>query len=111
MNELYEDLLPMIAKMHAIQRGFWQSRWLEKNASLEQAEDLLSVVVLATTALERARDVVNDMTGCGEPEELEQDDGESHLRGMEAFAAGGMDAYNEARGYGSIAPMYSDDDY
>ena len=28
----------------------------------------------------------------------DDDDGESHLRGMEAFAAGGMDAYNEARG-------------
>lgn len=30
----------------------------------------------------------------------DEDDGESHLRGMEAFAAGGMDAYNEAMGYG-----------
>ena len=36
------------------------------------------------------------------PEADDEDDGESHLRGMEAFASGGMDAYNEARGYGVV---------
>ena len=102
MNELYEELLPMIAKLYSVQRGYWSSRWLEKHASLEEAELLLSQIVRATTALEKARDAVNEMTGCGEPEELEQDDGESHLRGMEAFASGGMDAYNDARGYGVV---------
>ena len=111
MNELYEDLLPIIAKMHAVQRGFWKSRWVEEDASPEEAEGVLIDIVIATMALERTRDGLNEITGCGEPDELEQDDGESHLRGMEAFASGGMDAYNEARGYGSIAPMHSDDDY
>lgn len=32
----------------------------------------------------------------------DEDDGESHLRGMEAFASGGMDAYNEACGHGVV---------
>ena len=49
------------------------------------------------------RNTINHYTLVGEPEELElEDDGESHLRGMEAFAMGGMDAYNEARGYGVV---------
>ena len=43
------------------------------------------------------------------PEAAAEDDGEGHLRGMEAFAAGGMDAYNEARGYGVVTNSSWDD--
>ena len=55
-------------------------------------------LILAIDALDKLRDEINEHTLVGERE----DDGESHLRGMEAFAAGGMDAYNEALGYGVV---------
>ena len=34
------------------------------------------------------------------------DDGESHLRAMEAFACGGLNGYNEANNHGTIEDNY-----
>lgn len=60
-------------------------------------------LILAIDALSQLRNEINEHTLVSEPKELElEDDGESHLRGMEAFAMGGMDAYNEAQGYGVV---------
>ena len=90
----------MIGELHGFERGYWRERWVN-DLTPEEGEVILRRLKDAHYYVCQLRNAINHYTLAGEPEELElEDDGESHLRGMEAFAMGGMDAYNEARGYG-----------
>lgn len=101
-NNLYNASVKMIAALHCERRGFWHSKWIE-DLTPDQAEDIFIKLRSSLNSLAKLRDTINEHTLTSEPKELElEDDGESHLRGMEAFAAGGMDAYNEALGYGVV---------
>ena len=68
-------------------------------------EGLMKGFAINPQASEMAGRLILGPVAITPPEEdfEDEDDGESHLRGMEAFAAGGMDAYNEAMGYGVVA--------
>jgi len=101
-NNLYNLSVKTIGELHCERRGFWHNKWIE-SLTPEQAESIYDCLFEAEELLTTLRDLINKHTSCGNPKELElEDDGESHLRGMEAFATGGMDAYNEARGYGVV---------
>ena len=95
-NSLYNASVKMIAELHCERREFWHNKWVE-NLYPDQGHEIMHHLILAIDALSQLRNEINEHTLAGE-----SDDGESHLRGMEAFAAGGMDAYNEARGYGVV---------
>ena len=113
-NNLYNLSVKTIGELHCERRGFWHNKWIE-SLTPEQAETIFDYLWKAEESFRQLRNAINHYTLVGEPEELElEDDGESHLRGMEAFAMGGMDAYNEARGYGVAyhsGPPDDDPDY
>ena len=101
-EKMYNEVVRMVAELHNMERGYWRQPWVNDLTS----EDAVKVHDALTNAMywvSDLRNTINEFTLAGEPKELElEDDGESHLRGMEAFAMGGMDAYNEARGYGVV---------
>lgn len=101
-NNLYNFSVKTIGKLHCERRGFWHNKWIE-SLTPEQAEAIYEKLSATEESFRQLRNTINHYTLVGEPEELElEDDGESHLRSMEAFAMGGMDAYNEAQGYGVV---------
>ena len=108
-NNLYNASVKMIAALHCERRGFWHSRWVE-NLYPDQAHEIMNRLILAIDALDKLRDEINEHTLTSEPKELElKDDGESHLRNMEAFAMGGMTAVNESMGFHTDPPDYDPD--
>jgi len=109
-EKMYNEVVRMVAELHNMERGYWRQPWVNDLTS-EEAVKVHDALTNARYWVSNLRNTINDCTLAGEPKELEieDDDGESHLRGMEAFAAGGMDAYNEARGYGVVT--HYDDDY
>ena len=101
-NEMYEATVRMIGELHCLERTFWHQDWIE-GLTPDDAIKVHDALKAAHYNVCQLRNSINHYTLAGEPEELElEDDGESHLRGMEAFAMGGMDAYNEAQGYSVV---------
>ena len=108
-NSLYNASVKMIAALHCERRGFWHSKWVE-DLTPDQAEDIFIKLRSALDSLAKLRDTINDHTLSSEPEELElEDDGEQHLRNMEAFAMGGMKAVNEGMNFHTDPPVYDPD--
>jgi hypothetical protein len=102
-ERIYNATVRMIGELHGFERGFWREHWVNE-LHPENGEVLLKRLKDAHHHVCQLRNAINHFTLVGEPEELElEDDGESHLRGMEAFASGGMDAFNEAQGYGVVS--------
>ena len=101
-NKMYEATVRMVGELHCLERTFWHQDWIE-GLTPDDAIKVHDALKAAHYNVSQLRNCINHYTLAGEPEELElEDDGESHLRGMEAFAVGGMDAYNEAQGYGVV---------
>ena len=100
-SKMYDAVVRMVGELHGFERGFWREQWVDALMPIE-SDEIMKRLKAAHHHTSQLRDAINHYTLVDQPKELELDDGESHLRGMEAFAAGGMDAYNEARGYGVV---------
>ena len=109
-EKMYNEVVRMVAELHNMERGYWRQPWVN-DLTTDDAVAVHDQLKDAMYHVAQLRNAINHCTLAGEPEELEleDDDGESHLRGMEAFAMGGMDAYNEARGYGVVDDGPPDD--
>ena len=109
-NNLYNLSVKTIGELHCERRGFWHNKWIE-GLTPEQAESIYEKLSAVEESFRQLRNTINHYTLVGEPEELElEDDGEQHLRNMEAFAIGGMTAVNESMGF-NIGPPDYDPDY
>ena len=109
-NNLYNLSVKTIGELHCERRGFWHNKWIE-GLTPEQAESIYEKLSAVEESFRQLRNTINHYTLVGEPEELElEDDGEQHLRNMEAFAMGGMTAVNESMGY-HVGPQDYDPDY
>ncbi len=107
-EKIYNAAVRMVGELHGFERGFWREHWVD-DLFPHESEEIMKRLKAAHFHMCQLRDGINHYTLVDQPKELELDDGESHLRGMEAFAAGGMDAYNEARGYGVVDDGPPDD--
>ena len=108
-NNLYNLSVKTIGELHCERRGFWHNKWIE-GLTPEQAESIYEKLSPVEETFRQLRNTINHYTLVGEPEELElEDDGEQHLRNMEAFAMGGMTAVNESVGFSTAPPDYDPD--
>jgi hypothetical protein len=108
-NNLYDLSVKTIGALHCERRGFWHNKWIE-SLTPEQAESIYEKLSATEESFRQLRNTINHYTLVGEPEELElEDDGESHLRNLGAFARGGMTAVNESMGFNTDPPDYDPD--
>ena len=110
-EKMYNEVGRMVAELHNMERGYWRQPWVN-DLTTDDAVAVHEQLKDAMYHVSQLRNAINHCTLAGEPEELEleDDDGEQHLRNMEAFAAGGMTAVNESMGY-HVGPPHYDPDY